>query len=265
MNPAYAYIYDDFLVDRRYQEILDSLETKLAALGLSGRIGRLTLFRNSKELVEDFVAQGVKNIVLVGNDYTIDKVLWFLPDLPVTMGYIPLAEPWGMAGLLNIPTGLGACDILSARLIESLDVGKLDDRYFLSEIIFENTTATLALEGGYKVTLIQGGVLEIRNLGQASFDSAKLSDAQDGLLEAVITPGTGSKNGFFHKLRHAEKHETRIMFKAGSILSEQPMEGLADRFAISGFNFNVSAIPNKLKVIMGRRLAGYKTPNAGVN
>jgi len=102
-------------------------------------------------------------------------------------------------------------------------------------------------------------------LGQASFDSAKLSDAQDGLLEAVITPRAGFKSGFFHKLRPAEKHETRIMFKAGSILSEQPMEGLADRFAISGFNFNVSVIPNRLKVIMGRKLAGYKTPNAGAN
>ncbi|MFA6161108.1 MAG: diacylglycerol kinase family protein [Patescibacteria group bacterium] len=255
MNPAYAYIYDDFLVDQRYQEILDALETRLASLGLSGRIGRLTLFRNAKELVEGFVKSGITNVVVVGNDNTLDKVLWFLPDVPVTMGYIPLAEPSDIAALLNIPTGLQACDVLSARLIETMDVGKLNDRYFLSEVIFENTMASIFVDGQYRLTLTQGGTLEIKNLGRVSGTGDALSDARDGLLEAVITPhDTNVKTRFWNKLKIMPPNETRISFKSGEIVTTQPMSGQADRFSVSGFRFNVSVVPNRLKVIMGKKM-----------
>jgi len=255
MNPAYAYLYDDFLVDPRYQDILDALETHLASLGLSGRIGRLTLFRNAKELVEDFVRQGIKNVVIVGNDNTLDKVLWFLPELPVTMGYIPLAEPAGIARLLNIPAGLGACDVLGARLIETLDVGKLNDRYFLSEVIFENTTASLFVDQTYRLTLMSGGTMEIRNLGRVAGLTTNLANAQDGLLEAVITPrGPSMKSRFWTKLKVLPPPETKVTLKVGQILSTQPMDGHADRYAVSGFRFSVSIEPQKLKVIMGRKL-----------
>lgn len=261
MNPAYAYIYDDFLADQRYHDVLDSLETRLASLGLSGRIGRLTLFRNARELVEDFVRQGVKTIVVVGNDNTLDKVMWFLPDLPLVMGYIPLAEPSGIAGLLNIPTGLAACDVLSARLIETLDVGRLNDRYFLSEVIFENTNASLMIEGAYKLSLIGGGTIEIRNLGRLSKHSVGLADAQDGYLEAVLTPqAVKGKTGFLNKFKLMPPLETRVVFRNGEILSENPMEGQADRFAVSGFKLSVSILPQKLRVIMGRRLSQMIPP-----
>lgn len=254
MNPAYAYIYDDFLVDSQYQDTLDALETRLASLGLSGRIGRLTLFRNAKELVEDFVRNGVKNVVVVGNDTTLDKVMWFLPELPVTMGYIPLAEPSGIARLLNIPTGLAACDILGARLIETLDVGKLNDRYFLSEVIFENTTASLFVDDTFHLTLMSGGTLEIRNLGRVASLGDTLADAQDGLLEAVITPhGAHIKSRLWTKLKSFTSSQTKVTLKSGQILSTQPMEGHADRYAVSGFRFSVSIEPQKFRVIMGRR------------
>lgn len=257
MNPAYAYIYDDFLIERPYQDILDSLETRLATLGLGGRIGRLTLFRNAQELVEDFVRQGVKTIVIVGNDNTLDKVMWFMPDLSVTMGYIPLAEPSGIAQLLNIPTGLAACDVLSARLIETLDVAKLNDRYFLSEVTFENTTATLTVDGKYSLSLTKGGNLSIRNLGKALTAEGHLADAQDGLLEAVISPQIPSaKTRLWTKLKVVPPQETKVTFRAGEIVSQQPLGGQADRFSVSGFKFSVSVVPQKFRIIMGRKHVG---------
>ncbi len=254
MNPAYAYIYDDFLIERPYQDVLDSLETRLAALGLGGRIGRLTLFRNAQELVEDFVRQGVKTIVIVGNDNTLDKVMWFMPDLSVTMGYIPLAEPSGIAQLLNIPTGLAACEVLSARLIETLDVAKLNDRYFLSEVTFENTTATLTIDGQYSLSLTGGGTISIRNLGRVMGTDDNLADAQDGLLEAVVAPKVPNiKTRLWNKLKVMPLQETRITFKSGEIVSQQPLGGQADRFAVSGFKFSLSVVPQKFKIIMGRK------------
>jgi hypothetical protein len=255
MNPAYAYIYDDFLIEQPYQDVLDALETKLASLGLGGRIGRLTLFRNAQELVEDFVRQGVKTIVIVGNDDTLDKVMWFMPDLSVTMGYIPLAKPSGIADLLNIPTGLAACDVLSARLIETLDVAKLNDRYFLSEVTFENTTATLSVDGQFSLSLTGGGDLSIRNLGRAAGNN--LADAQDGLLEAVFIPKVPNmKTRLWTRLKVLPPQETKVTFKTGEIVSQQPLGGQADRFAVSGFKFSVSIVPQKFKIIMGRKHVG---------
>jgi len=253
MNPAYAYIYDDFLSDRRYQDTLAALETRLASLGLAGHVGRLTLFRSVKDLVEHFVGQGAKTIVVVGNDQTLDKVLWFLPDLPVVLGYIPLAAPADIATLLNVPSGLDACQALGARLIETLDVGKLDDRYFLSEAVFERTRACLQVGDEYKLSLVRGGTLAIRNLGAVTKHGAAAADARDGLLEAVMLPAEDADLASRIWRRWTEPpRETRITFRRGVIESDQPMEGHADKFAISGFRFTVSIVPKKLRVITGR-------------
>lgn len=256
MNPAYAYIYDDFLSDRRYQDMLAALETRLASLGLSGHVGRLTLFRSAKELVEQFVNKGATTIVVVGNDQSLDKVMWFLPDLPVTLGYIPLAAPADIATLLHVPLGLDACEALGARLIETLDVGKLDDRYFLTEAVFEHTRARLSVEGNYRLSLTQGGTIAIRNLGAVSKQGYSLSDARDGLLEVIMSPHR--EEDFASKIKRrfgTVPLETCVMIRSGVIESDQPVDGHADRFAISGFRFAISILPDKLRVITGRHRA----------
>ena len=254
MNPAYAYIYDDFLVDRRYQDILAALETRLASLGLSGRIGRLALFRSARELVEEFVNQGVQNIVIVGNDTTLNKLMWFLPDLPIVVGYIPVAEPGHMGALLGIPVGLNACEVLGARLIETMDMGKLGDRYFLTEAVFENTTASLQVNENYKLSLSKGGNIIFRNLGGITKDGYAMADARDGKLEVLMQPHDEKnlKTKILDRIKSVKNNQTRMFFEKGEIVSAQPMEAKADMFAVSGFRFDISVIPRKLRMIVGR-------------
>lgn len=254
MNPAYAYIYDDFLTDPRYGDAVAALETRLATMGLAGQIGRLTLFRSAKELVEGMVNQGAKTIVLVGNDHTLNKVMWFLPDLPVVLGYIPLAEPSNVASLLGLPPGLAACDTLGARLIQTLDVGKLGDRYFLTEAAFERTRAKLLMDGEFSLSLPTGGDIMLRNLGSASKSGLAQSNARDGLLEAVLVPHKEQPlaTRILKRLSLSDAGETHVYFKTGEIVCESPLDGHADMFAVSGFKFQISVVPNKLKVIMGR-------------
>ncbi len=254
MNPSYAFIYDDFLTDPRYGDAVAALETRLATLGLSGQIGRLTLFRSAKELVEHHVHQGAKTIVLVGNDNTLNKVMWFLPDLPVILGYLPVAEPTDIATLLGIPPGLPACDTLGARLIETLDMGKLGDRYFLTEAVFERTRAKLAMDDAFTLSLPRGGDMALRNLGGVSRLGQSMANARDGLLEAVLVPNREQplSTRILKRLSLGEDNETHVFFKSGTIASDSPIEGHADLFAVSGFEFKVSVVPNKLRVIMGR-------------
>jgi len=254
MNPVYAYIYDDFLSDRRYENLLASLETRLASLGLSGRIGRLALFRSAQELVQDFVDQGAKNIIIVGNDDTLNKVMWFLPDLNVVVGYIPLTQPADIANLLSIPKGLPACEAIGARLIEQLDMGKLGDRYFLTEAVFEQSTAKLEVHGSFSLSLIRGGTIRVCNLGGILEAGQSLADAKDGYLEVRMIPhhDMDIKSRIWNRLGMQSPAETSMYFKSGTIISTQPIEVHADRFAMSGFRFPVQIVPRKLKIITGR-------------
>lgn len=251
MNASYAYIYDDFLADRAVEREVAALETTLNTFNVAGRIGRLALFRSAKDLVAGMVKQGATTVVAVGNDSTLDKVMWFMPDLDVTCGYIPLVGPSQVGELLGIPTGVKACEVLAARYVETLDVGRLDDRYFLTEVAVRSTVAALEIEGKYRISPSSGGSLSIRNLGGRSGATLERADAKDGQLEVVVTP------------RHEEPRsrlwgrpkpvtETRMLFQHGTIISSDPMEALADNHAVSGFRFEVGVESGKLRIITGR-------------
>jgi len=246
----YAFIYDDFLNDRKFERVLSEVDAKLASLDLTGRVGRLTLFRNARDIVQSLVQDSDTTVVVVGNDRTLDKVLWFLPDMQVTMAYIPVGPPTNVANLLGIPIGAGACDVLSARLIEWLDVGRLDDRYFLSEIALLNTNAAIEVEGRYRISPYKGGSIFIRNLGSLTEAKPEWANAKDGLLEVIIKP-VEEKGGarLFHK---KETPTTKLFLNSGSIVSDQPVEVKADYYSANGMRFVIGVEPKKLRFVTGR-------------
>ncbi|MFA5935935.1 MAG: diacylglycerol kinase family protein [Patescibacteria group bacterium] len=251
MNPSYAYVYDDFLADRRFERDVAALETKLSTFDMSGHIGRMSLFRSAKDLVQGMVAKGATTVVVVGNDGTLDKTMWFLPDLNITVGYVPLVGPSAVGKLLGIPMGAGACDVLAARRIETLDMGKLDDRYFLTEVSLPATVASLSIEGKYTISPLDGGALSVRNLGGRVGNDLVAADAKDGWLEAVVTPRSTEGKAVFWK-RSTTSPETRVLLQHGQIQSKDPIEAHADNHAVSGFSFHVSVVPAKLRLITGR-------------
>ncbi len=247
---SYGFIYDDFLSDRQYERRIADIESRLVLLDLVGHVARLALFRSAKDLVESMVHQGVTTIVVIGNDRTLDKVMWFLPDLDVTLGYLPVAEPTDIAEILGIPHGIEACDVLAARLIEVLDVGRLDDRYFLTEVRLPQTIASINVEGQYRVSSINGGSISVRNLGGLLVQDAPQADAMDGLLEVVISPQEET-----HRRWRNPKvvSETRILIRHGEIISPDPVDAYADNHMVNGMHFDLRILPQKLRVITGRR------------
>lgn len=260
MNSHYAFLYDDFLTDRSYERALASIETRCSVLGVQGRVARLAIFRSAKELVEGLVREGAETIVIVGNDRTLEKTMWFLPDLPITVGYLPICEPWSIAAMLGIPPAEPGCDVLAARRVESLDIGKLDERYFLTEVTLEATKAAVDIEGRYRVSPKRGGSISIRNLGNINQHGAANANARDGLLEVVITPFDPT----LHKKRlpffaSETQMTTRILLKHGAIESDEPVDVTVDGHRLNGFSFRLSVLPRKLKIVTGRskRLAPY--------
>lgn len=252
MNPAFAYIYDEFLADRRFERSLSALETGLAQRGMEGKVTRLAMFRHVREMVIELAKQGVKNIVFVGNDQTLGKVMWFLPDVDVTIGYIPIDQPSKIADLLGIPQGPAAVDVLAARLVETLDVGRIEDRYFLTEVTLPATLASLEIEGKYRLQAMGGGAIAIRNLGAPTQTGSCSADPKDGWLEGVIQKKIDPK-GLRRWVSSAELSETKIRFKQGKIISQEPIDVFVDGHALNGFSFQLEIIPKKIRIITGRQ------------
>ncbi len=252
MNSRYIYIYDEFLADRRYEREVAAFESKVNAYGVMGQVSRLTLFRSAKEIVEETVKRGAETVVIVGNDSTLDKTMWFLPNLDVVIGYIPLLGPSEVGGLLGIPVGAEACHTLAARSIETLDMGMLNERYFLTEVSLPATIATLQVEGKYRVSSSEGGSLQIRNLGGRVEKTIHDADAKDGLLEAVVIPALSAGSGTWWKRSTTPHQETRILFTHGEIASQDPIDARVDNHIINGFTFQVKIVPKKVRFITGR-------------
>ncbi|MCR4278576.1 MAG: hypothetical protein NUV81_01590 [bacterium] len=251
MNSSYIYIYDDFLTDRQFERDVAALETELNTYDMAGQIGRLALFRSARDLVMSMVHDHVTTIVIVGNDSTLDKTMWFLPDLNIPIGYIPVANPSAIADLLGIPMGARACEALSARNIETMDMGKLDDRYFLTEVSLPSTFAGIEVDGKYTISSRYGGALSVRNLGGLQSGRMDFADAQDGFLEVVITPESEEQKSFLQR-RGSRTDTTKIMLEKGKIVSREPMEAFVDNHIVRGHAFHVSVAPSALRFITGR-------------
>lgn len=254
MNRLYAFLYDDFLSAPSFQKILANIETRCSVLGIQGRVSRLAIFRSARELVESLVMDGAQTIVVVGNDRTLQKIMWFLPDLPVTVGYIPVSEPFGIATLLGIPPGEGACDILAARRVETLDIGKVDDRYFLTEALIKDTKASVDVDGAFSIRASHAGTISVRNLGHITSSGAARANAKDGWLELAVEPILPAhRTGRFGFLKsHRRGEETNLKLKKGTVSSKEPVDLLIDGHQVNGFTFHLNIIPNKLKIITGR-------------
>ncbi|MDO8583690.1 MAG: hypothetical protein Q7R83_00740 [bacterium] len=248
MNPAFAYIYDEFLADRRFERELSFLETEVSRRGIEGRIVRLAMFRQPKDILKDLTAANVKNIIFVGNDLTIEKMMWFLPDVPATFGFLPMVPQCMIANLLGIPQGKEAVDVLAARLVDTFDVGKINDRYFLTEAILPNTKASIDIEGKYRMSPIDSGAIAIRNLAGVEGSAA---NPQDGKLEIIIqTKTTKNKIKFWQK---GDIHESRTLISHGSIQAAKSVEVIVDGQPLHGANFTLSVVPKVFQMITGRQ------------
>jgi diacylglycerol kinase family enzyme len=250
MGPgSYAFIYDEALNERRYERMLAAIETRLTTLGLTGRTVRLAMFRSAKDAIDTMVKHGVSTIVIVGNDRTLDKVMWFLPDMNVTMGYLPVFGPSEIGGPLGIPEGIEACDVLAARIVETVDVGICEGRYFLTEVKVSNTVAAVDVEGKFRLSPLHGGTIIVRNLDVRASAGEIRSDAKDGLLEVIVKPkdsGSGSR------WSRQKSEITKLTMQSGEIISPEPIDLHIDGHVTNGFRFRFGIVPRKLKLIAGR-------------
>ncbi|OGY89999.1 MAG: hypothetical protein A2927_01400 [Candidatus Komeilibacteria bacterium RIFCSPLOWO2_01_FULL_45_10] len=247
----YLYIYDTFLNHKKYFNVLSRLENRLADLEIKGKISRLNILKNMKEVIEDGVKQGVETVVAVGNDLTFSKIVNIIAEMNVTLGIIPIGKS-KIAEILGIPEGEAAGDVLAQRLIKKIDLGKINHQYFIDSATIDNTDVILDFEKFQISPTCKNAVVSICNLGflttNQSIYRERISIPTDGLLEAVIAP---IKSGLFKKIKALNK-QSIFPFKKITVGSRaEPVTVTIDQQAVFKTPVEVAVAPKKLKVIVG--------------
>lgn len=252
----YFYLYDTFLNDKKYDSLLTDIEGRLLNLGISGKVGRLTVLKSAEELIVDGIKKGCQTVVAVGNDQTISRVISIIARHDVVLGVIPLGAPSQIARILGIPQGVKACDTLSARIIEKIDLGKINGHYFFSAVEIPAAEVKLECDGCYQVELKESSDICISNIGNFLGFSGRgiISNPRDGFLEASVCP-THKRNFFLSSFYKKEfKKDSFFPIKKVKIVSEkEEVQLIADGQEKIKTPATVEIVPKKLKVVVGRQ------------
>lgn len=243
----YFYLYDAFLREKKYETALARIEGRLLDLGLSGKSEKLTILKSMKEVVQTALKRGAETIVAVGDDQTLSKLIGIVADANVLVGYIPLGQKTEVAASLGIPKGIKACDVLSTRLIERLDLGKANTTYFLSFLTLSpGKDLLIECDRSYHIEPLHGlHALSIFNFGYGK------SDPRDGVLEAVLKEvGKGRRSAWLTRGRNAASMFSVRHMRVKSFGTVIPAH--ADGQTVVKTPMTVDIVPKKLRMIVGK-------------
>ncbi len=168
----YLYIYDAFVNKKKHLKTITNIEKRLTDLGINGKILKLKEIKNISHELQKKAETGLKNVVVVGNDSTVHKVINSIAiaktkniNQGFTLGIIPLGEKNNnkMSSTLGVNDWEGACEILLARRTLKINIGQINNSYFLSEIKIEDPDEYLEINKGYSVKLKRSGTIRIIN------------------------------------------------------------------------------------------------------
>jgi diacylglycerol kinase family enzyme len=248
---VYHYIYESFLTDPKFAKQLSAIENRLTDLGIYGSVHRLALFKTMKGTVQDAVRRGAKTVVAVGDDNAVAKAIDAIAEFPgVTFGIIPIGDKNTIAGLLGINDAASACDILSARLVEELDLGKVNNHYFLTSLRIPGAVSA-ECDGRYTVSPIAGGEICVSNF---SMDHKDPGDPHDGQLETMVK--TAARGFFKSMFAPAYASAGLSVFSTTHVIvrasGNAQMNATADGQPYQDAEFRIEIAPKRLKAIVGK-------------
>ncbi len=252
----YYYIYDSFVADKKYETLTHKIEARLMDLGINGRSEKLTILKSYKEIVNDAIAKGAQTIVAVGNDETVSKIIGSLSNYSITIGIIPIGQTNSIASMLGIPQGEAACNVLSSRIVEKIDLGKANNSYFISSLDVPAQPSIVMDYGSYSVSpLSEKNVITIRNFNTDDVrgsDSEHTSNPKDGIFETVIS-GPKKKSGILGLFQQEYGKGSVFPFKKLKIkCASDCLPIIADGQTTIKTPVTVEVLPKKLNIIVGK-------------
>lgn len=288
----YYYIYDSFTRDPKYAKEISKISLKLTDLDILGEEARVTPIRKIKDLVDEAIKRDCKNIIAIGDDSTACSIIQSIAQQTpsVSFGMIPLRESI-VAQVLGIPYGEQACEVISARRIEKIDLGKINNQYFLTSVkvasdkdFIQPTTTSwfrnlkysfqekypeikLKFGEGFTVTC-KFLVLSILNIlgtkrGRLKIKNSKQKvrlqvNPKDELLDVVVV-GVQNKLGLMKNISRIVKQDfeniPNLSFfrtKRVEISTKDPVVVMADGQPVKATPLIIEVVPKRLDVIVGK-------------
>lgn len=192
----YVYIYDAVTGKKRYNKTLINIEKKITDLGLNGKIIRLEGISNAQKIIQDEIKYGVKTVVVVGTDETVNTALNAImntsenkEDAPA-LAIIPIKEKDNaIAGALGIKGPLNGCDVLLARRVERITIPQINNTFFLSQINTQSPDVQLQIQEGFSIEMTNPGELNIINFPLEKQSQKDLHiNPKNKLLKLLIHP-----------------------------------------------------------------------------
>lgn len=257
----YFYLYDSFLRNKKYEKALAAIEARVADLGIKGRVVKLTILQQLEETIREAIDRGAKTIVVVGNDKTVSGAVSVLANHKnVILGIVPVDEENEIAKTLGIPREDLACDVISNRLIDVLDVGKINGQYFLGKIEIEDGGVNVECEGLYKIK--QRGDLDKIFVCNFGYFEGKKANPKDGALDIFFKPGEGDKKTIFSflkkKMKEVDSFFANRLIKITSTMPDEKYGGIkekplnVDDIKVIKTPAMIEVVPKRLRVIVGK-------------
>lgn len=141
----YYYIINPASGGGKINKVQDKLKERLKELGIAGDFAKSTGPGDIARLTKMAIDRGYKTIVSVGGDGTINEIINAIGDAPVALGIIPMGSSNELANMLGITEWQMACNILAARKVEAVDLGRINDKLFVTaaSIGFDNVVFDL--------------------------------------------------------------------------------------------------------------------------
>ncbi len=249
----YVYLYDNFLREKKYASIIKAIEISLTDYGIAGKILRLTNFTDAKPIVDDEIKRGAKTIVVVGNDSTFGHVLSRAATADCTFAFLPVGPNNTIAEVLGIPVGVEACDVLSRRRKEKLDVGWVNNRFFVAQLHVHPAKLEVVYDERFKVTAGDKMEVVVCNLQPFYWKKDKkdrethIVHPQDGKLEAFLRPLT--KKGWWG---YTYEDPSVFPFEEMEITGPEPFTVEADGRTTKEIRLKIKLAHGKVQMVIGR-------------
>lgn len=248
----FFYLYDKITQDKKLEGVLTQVEHRLIDLGINGRVERMSLFKNMRELIEDAIKREAHTVVAVGNDATFSKALSAVAPFPaVSLGFIPMVEETVFGKLLGIPTGPAACDILSKRLLQQVDLGRLAKTFFITSAeVTVHPDVRVECDGLYSIAAVKPETpIRIDVIGPVLTQGlGRLARPDDGKLEVVLSP-VAPKGMFTRKMGEAPSVFPVNQVK---ITASESLAVSVDGEVVGKTPCEIEVLPKAVRLIVGK-------------
>lgn len=269
----YFYIYDKLAQKASYAKKLSQINIKLSNLGILDEKTQVNPLRPVEVIIKDALQdKRCTNIIAIGDDKIASQILNFIAysGKKVAFGIIPLRES-KIAQSLGMPEDNpeSCCKELLARKIMKVDLGKINNQYFLTSAeieafpekeiksilkkFFKRTPPKINLEfkEGFSISaqVEKYSIINIPTLDNLKEikkgEIRKEINPYDKLLDVIIFEDVKSK-------KENQKQLSFFQTKRLNLESKNKIQLKADGQMIKKSSLNITVIPRFFSVIVGK-------------